>query len=308
MTLRRFAAAALMLAALIGLPAYAEAQPPSLTREAVEQMTEEQQGELPMALVWELLTSGEEAPPINLNREVRISLAILHYGLDLTDPTASLDRADTAAAVQAFQERLGRPSDGVLKVREFTLLMRYAMLARMPPLALGMGLSVREIEQTGTATAQGSWVMEDLAYPLNYAQISCSRETGICEMTSIDFGAPDFRDRAIDFNSYHSFLSTSFFYIDRWADGIIEARAGSLTDTCRETRLTINVRTETVFQVTQDLDPDGCPVSPFVDQRLPRIVVPRIATLQNSRDVLRAYYDEIRNQLRGVYGPLAPPP
>jgi hypothetical protein len=74
---------------------------------------------------------------------------------------------------------------------------------------------------------------------------------------------------------------------------------------CRETRLTINVRTETVFQVTQDLDPNGCPLL-GTEERLPRLDVPRIATLRNSWDVQRAYYDEISRQLSGVYGPLAP--
>jgi hypothetical protein len=307
MKLRQSAVAALALAALIGMPATAQAQQVPLTREAVEQMTEEQQGELPMALVWEFLTSGEEAPPINLNREVRISLAILHYGLDLSDPAASLQRDDTTAAIRQFQERLGRPADGVLKAREFTLLIRYATLARMPSLFPGAALNVGEDDRLGFAWAQGSWVMDDIAFPLNRAEISCRREAGECEMISVDIAAPDFRDRALDTGSYQVFLSTSTFYIDRWEDGIIEARSMSVVNACRETRFTINARTETVFQVTQDLDPEGCPLWAS-DERLPRLNVPRVATLQNSWDVQRAYYDEIRSQLRGVYGPLAPRP
>jgi hypothetical protein len=192
-----------MLVALICANADALAQQPELTREAVEQMTEEQQGELPIAFVWELFASGEEALPINLNREVRVSLAILHYGLDLTDPTAPLNQVDTVAAIRLFQQRLGRPADGVLKAREFTLLTRYAMLARMPRLFPGASLNVGEDDRLGFAWAQGSWVMEDLAFPLNRAEITCTRTTGVCEMISLDFSAPDFRERTFDGSSYN---------------------------------------------------------------------------------------------------------
>jgi hypothetical protein len=276
------------------------AQPRTLTQADVDSMTQEQVDALPIEQYWPLQT---DAPTGELFRETRLALATLYYAVDMRDPTSRLNDSDRRSIVE-FQSRLGAErTDGHLTVGQFATLSRYARLKDMQRLSPGLAGPAQDFGRW--AYAEGSWVMDDIAFPLNFVRIRCDRQDEACVMTTVDVAAPDFRVRALPTSDYQLFLDTTTFYVDRWSDGIIEARSSGALNPCRETRLVINSRTNRVFQSTQDLDPRGCEVA---GRRLPPLLTPRIATLSDPLEASQAYFDRIGSELRSVYGPLAPPP
>ncbi len=298
----------LLFCLLLGLSGcgQADSQTRLITREAAERMTEEQIAAAPVEALWHIISESDGAakPIAELNRDVRMSLVILHYGVDMRSPTSPLTEPDAQAAIRSFQTAIGTRTDGTLKTGEYRRLRRYAALERITKLVPGLIFSVNVEDQY--ASAHGSWVMDDLAFPLNYVDIICFRHTEVCEMTSADFSSPDFSERLTSGPEYQLLMSTARFYIDRWENGVVEAVSARMPTSCRETRLTINALSQRVFQSTQDLNPDGCSILGS-ERRLPPLTEPRIARLADAYATSQGYFNRIRSRLRTVYGPLAPP-
>jgi len=248
---------------------------------------------------------GRSLPELNtgfMNYVVRLSLANLGYAIDLRSPEAPLTDPDTMSAVRIFEERAGLNADGVMTWGESEVLGRMAALSQLTRLSFGGSLYVSPTAMGGQVFANGSWSMPDIAYPLNYSQISCVFSEGVCEEQVLWVSSPSATGSNADFRTYVIATHTDFYAIDRWENGVLDATASS--STCRQTRLSINTRTQLVTSSTQDLDPAGCPLRGS-EQRFPRIEGLRVATLVSSLDAEEAHFAGIRRAVDEVRGPVA---
>ncbi|WP_392353764.1 hypothetical protein V8F63_14200 [Brevundimonas sp. LF-1] len=122
----------------------------------------------------------------------RRSLADLSYPIDLRTPFQPLTDPDTVSAIKAFEEKSGGVVDGSLSFAELGSLTRLASLARLTPVSPGAGDVMVNVfgEPSPAVFATGTWSMPDIAWPLNYSEISCFVNTGRCEDASVTLSAP----------------------------------------------------------------------------------------------------------------------
>jgi hypothetical protein len=235
-----------------------------------------------------------------MNYMARLSLANLGYAIDLRTPEAPLTDPETVLAVRLFEERARLNADGVLTFGELERLMRMADLSRLTRLSVGLGFHVSSSStQGGRVFASGSWSMSDIAHPLNYSEITCDVGERVCEEKVIWVSGPSVTGSNADISTYVISSHTDHYEIDRWENGVLDATASSA---CRQTRLSINTRTELVTSTTQDLDPAGCPL-PGSGQRFPRIEGLRVATLVSPWDAQTAHFEAINDAVNVVRGP-----
>lgn len=246
---------------------------------------------------------GGEDISLGLLRWVaRRALSDLLYPIDLRTPFEPLTDADTVASIRAFEEKIGVEPDGILTWDEFEQLGRFGFLSRVTPLSPGAGKHVGSYDGPAAAVfASGSWSMEDIAWPLNRAEIVCSISREICEETTTSVWAPAQSGSQRNTSSYGFNTSTSSYDIVSWRNGILEAVTES---SCRQVRLSINTNTELVTQTTQDLTAQGCEI-PGTSVRLDPIRQMRVATLIDSLDAQAAYEQARHDTIKRVQGPLA---
>jgi hypothetical protein len=245
--------------------------------------------------------SGNDLSVEALRYLTRLSLAQLHYPIDLRTPFTPLDDPDTIEAVTAFETKIGAEIDGSLSFGELEQLFRIAFLSHLTPLSPGMGKNVTVFEgESPSVHVSGTWSMPDIAHPLNYSKIVCRMDSGSCEDDAISISAPTISGSMADLHSYVVHRATDTYEIESWKDGILDAVSGS---TCRRVRLTINTRTELVSQTVEDLDPEGCPI-PGTDLRLDPIGGLRVATLIDTFDAQVAFRRQTEAAVQAASGPL----
>jgi len=247
-----------------------------------------------------------EFPPDGIKHirfSARRALSTLYYDVDPSDVSSPLSDVKTSAAVREFESRAGLTPDGILSANELTMLTKLADLESQIHVHLGAGLYVSTPENSSDyVLATGTWHMNDIAWPLNRSEIECSRYKNTCTDNAIYVDAPKLHlpDRIPSMTSYLVFSHTDEYQITSWSNGFIDAVAFS---SCRRVRMTINTNTQSVTQITEDINSDGCAL-PYSDARLPPIDGVRVATLIDTSTAQTRYRDDIREQIDRVKGPI----
>jgi hypothetical protein len=270
--------------------------------------------------------------PKRFDAAVRMALATLYYPVDLSNTKPGYQDAKLREQIAQFERKLSSvggsagkfgsfqklnpkvEANGVLSYYEFSELTRIAGLAQSLPVIPGGGSDTLNVYVNGSgrfayAGTEGSWeiIGDQIAFPLNLVEITCSGMTGFCEVRETDIAAPSHLGLASSSGGQISVYSTtgsSSFQITRWSDGIVEARSMPPLGKpeCRYTTMTINSLTSQVTQVTQD---GAAPCESVLGSSLPRLEKPRVTILRPSGPIFAKYFDDLFTEVERYHGPLA---
>ena len=88
-------------------------------------------------------------------------------------------------AIRKFQRDLGQQQTGELTFGQFNkLLKRSEQTSQNPVYAPGLGDKILVFIESGFASAEGTWKLEDekTAFPINFSKIECLKSRGTCEV------------------------------------------------------------------------------------------------------------------------------
>lgn len=292
--------AGLVLASSVQL---SSARSEELTLERMATLTPEQLNATDALAVYEAYESagGEfEGDPIAYaSSRIRRALAILYYPVDLSSSIDPREDRALREQVSAFQRTLNHEPDGTLSFGEFNRLLELETIGTATPIGF-LWRRAPHVE-ADWAGAAGTWVIrgDQIAYPLNFAQIDCWRAAGHCEATEVHVDASDLSGVAGESGRYLAGARTTIYSIASWAAGKVEARSEPPAGECRFATLILDQSSGVVSEVSQDR-------SQHCDHTLlPPLRAPRTSTLEDPELVVRNYFAARYEEVERHQGPLA---
>jgi hypothetical protein len=286
--------------------AVAQTQAPdieNMTIEEIESLPPEVVQELPAIQMFEKLEIGPELDlPFDFWRFViGFYLSRLYY-------TPHIEGEEQIArAVEAFQRDIDADVTGILTLGQFEELNRRATRRFETKVYASNNAYVSKFEDY-SVTAKGTWVLEDeqIGDPVNTVEINCIKPQDTCKIIQASVTLPSI-DSTND--TYYLSLDTQVYKIISWTDDEVIARPYQ-TNKCRATTLTINVRTQEVYEVTRNNNQEACKFGDLME--LPPLEGPRIARLVKGYEATRAYWevrtkqytDYVNSTLRDKFKPL----
>lgn len=199
---------------------------------------------------------------------------------------------DYPAAVKAFQADLGDEPTGVLTVGQIYELGYRVDRQRMGevnlPFQLTSYLHGNYAEAKGALTLAPSG--ENIAWPVNYAKVSCYKDRGYCRFDQIYLVVPDRNSWG---NSYTVGQDTpEFFDITRWGEETIEAISEANEDQCRTLSLSLSFKTKEFFYITKNGSKD-CDV---LGTKMPRLEKPRVGQLVDGLKIQSEFFAKLKEE------------
>jgi hypothetical protein len=220
---------------------------------------------------------------------VKVKLHQLFYDVDLNTLKHPAEDPAFYSALVAFEQKAGLAVDGRFTAKEWDRLAQAARLGNEEEVWLPM--KVVAAGGPGYATATGTWVMQGdkLAYPVNTVSIECSRSERQCVTHDTSIQIPSETDSAS--SSLLVFTNTDYYDVVDWSPEEIRALTKS---SCRQTVLTIQPVTKTVFLTTTDLTEKGCEI-------IGRLPAPRVSTLEDPRPIMRELFKARREKVEALF-------
>lgn len=247
----------------------------AVTESDIELMTAEEINALPFDEIQDipylLLMNKSGIGPEAGNLLAATSLAKLMYFFDTQSN-------DLSAAIKKFQRDIGVEQSGELTFGEFTQLTDRAEALNINDVNLpGFTEQLFVYENDGYMSVQGTWIIdgENIAYPINTAQITCYGASSSCQQAQAKLLS------LTDASNQNLILDVFSYTVVSWVDGEIIARPTTPSE-CRNQTLTINSRTGDVFEMQTNGNREGCEI--LDKPRISRLV----AGYQLSRDYWNA--------------------
>ena len=276
------------IALLVLLPAVSIAQLElpdidSMSIEEIEKLPPEVLKELPfLPAMRKLLSKSDAVFPEEL------------YGLMLTMPLRDLyytpyieGEDDIRKAVSVFQRDIGTKVTGELTMGEYEELNRRYVRRHDTPIYASTYTNVSRFEDY-SVTATGTWIIENdqIAYPVNTAEIQCYKERKTCQLIQASVVVPSLDSSD---NSFSLTLDTQTYEIISWTENEVVSRPFR-TDQCRSTVLTINTAAKEVYEITRNNNQEGCKFGDLLE--LPPLEQPQVARLAEGFEITYAYWKE----------------
>lgn len=276
------------IAVLFLLPAFAIAQTDlpdidSMSVEEIEKLPPEIQKERPfLPTMRRIMSEGDmEWPEELFGLMVSMQLRDMYY----TPYVEAED--DIRKAVSAFQRDIGAKATGELTMGQWEELDRRVTRRHDSPIYAGGYVSVHRFEDY-SVSASGTWIIENdqIAYPVNTAEIECYKEQKTCQLIQASIIVPSLEDSD---DSYNLTLDTQTYEIISWTDNEVISRPYR-TDKCRSTILTINTVSQEVYEITRNNNQEECKFGDLFE--LPPLEQPRITRLVDGFDTTYAFWQE----------------
>lgn len=171
-----------------------------------------------------------------------------------------------------FQADIVATETGELTFGQFEELQRRWTRSRDTPVyASGFG-KIKITGFDGWVSVKGTWILEgeQIAYPINTAEITCERDRRECRLIQADLVVPNLDDSG---DSYMLSVNSDSYSIISWEPDEIVARDSG---ECRITLLTLNLNSNEVYEVTRNNESQKC-LQAYLS--LPKLDKPRVARL-----------------------------
>jgi hypothetical protein len=264
----------------------------------IANMTQEQIRKLDVYTLMRFISKDAPADKFNsdafVTARIKRGMAMLMYPVDMAVLDSPEKDAKFKAQIKELQKRMGAAQTGVLLQEQLDALeiaAKDVLTGRRvypPP-----GLFV--LRHGEIVTASGTWVMEDDAFPVNYAEIKCAQSTQTCTQITIDVVQPD--QVSVDDQDFNLHLSTDIYRIISWNDD--EVTATNETQ-CRRQRLTINTSSKQVAHITTDKSAEPCRIL-LTGEAVPLLGRPRVATLGDGFKEPKKFYDARQKQAQRLF-------
>lgn len=220
--------------------------------------------------------------------------------MQISAALGSLSYFDTSddqmrAAIRKFQKDIGHEETGDLTTKENELLQaRSTFVKSLRVNVIGGGWDKIDVfsYQNGFISTNGTWVLdgEKLAYPVNSAQISCTKSEATCVVHQVDIDIPNLSDRGFNSDSYSVYQQLPESYdILSWSESEVVSES---VGTCRTTTMTINSASKEAFQVTRN-NGGNCELGTV---KFPKLERPRVARLVASGKTINEFWNERQKQ------------
>jgi hypothetical protein len=194
--------------------------------------------------------------------------------------------------VQQFQADIGVKPTGDLTAGQYSELGRRVTRQRDTPVYAYGDAKIDVLEPL--AIVDGTWVGEgdELAWPINTAEITCDRDRSECLAVEARVDVPpiDDIDRGTG-DSYTLYVHSDTYQIISWEPGEIVARK---TDSCTTALLTLNRNSNEVHEVTSNNDTPRC------SHLTPKLSKPMITRLVSGLEPTQAHWRK-RAEITSTY-------
>lgn len=200
--------------------------------------------------------------------------------------------ADFEGAKRRFQGDLGEPQTGSLTVGQITELSYRAERTQLTtvsffPFKFGGEIGDETAQVRGTAKI----LDENIAYPINYVQIDCSKASGTCQYRQIVMTLPKKMDWA---QSYMVMETNNETYkITRWEVDRIDARPLN-EGKCRIPELRLNFASNEFYEIVTNAPEGKCDL--ILGGSLPKLMKPRISQILDGDPIIQSEFDKIRKE------------
>lgn len=241
----------------------------------------ERQRSVPMMYIF----AAQKGLAVDAHLAITMDLSMLMY------PGVS----DYANAIKMFQKDIGEAPTGTLTVSQIHTLTVRAEFQRLGPISFPTPYRSHLAADTASVAGTMKILDERIAWPVNYAVLSCYRRERYCDRWTTQLTLPSEDDWV---RMYHlQEASRDLFKITRWENQMIEAVPYDESK-CRVSSLSLNFQTEEFFEITRNAGGD-CDV---LGVKLPKLDKPRIAQLVNGKETIQ---QELSALQKTAYGYLS---
>jgi hypothetical protein len=290
--MKQLAAALLFVAC--GVLLAAEPTPTSL-----DKLTPDQIAKLDAYVVARQLM--KDVPPGQINPDafttmrIKQAMAVLMYPVDMSSMIGPDKDLRFRELIKGAQRQMGAAPTGMLLQGELDRLEEAARTLRerraFPPLG---NIVIRQTTGSEQIFAKGTWITEDDAFPVNYSEIACARDSQVCTMITIDIAQPNQFGSDPDFMAQYS---TTTYSVISWDKDEVTALADG---SCRRERLIVNSSSKQASLIVTDKDPNGCPLP--TGGRIPPLGKPRVSALGDPlQEATKFYNDRQKRAQKLVY-------
>jgi hypothetical protein len=197
--------------------------------------------------------------------------------------------ADFDGAKRRFQADLGEPQTGNLTVGQVTELAFRADRMQLTPVYFFSYKFGGRINQY-SARVRGTVKIldENIAYPVNYVEINCEKEAGICNYRQFILDLPDKNSWSQSYRVTETFNDE--FTITRWEKDRLDARP-LLEGSCRIPELRLNFATNGFYEIVTNAPEGDCEL--LSGESLPKLEKPRISQIVDGDPLIRAVFQKI---------------
>ena len=278
------------IALLFLLPAFASAQTeiPDITNMSVEEIAKlppEVLKEIPALPAMRKILAEDDS---GISEDFFPFMVGFHLRAMYYTPFVESDQ-EIAKAVAAFQSDIGADVTGELTMGQFEELNRRGIRRSETKVYASSYAGVHRFEDY-SVTATGTWIInnDQIADPVNTAEIECIKDQGTCNLIQASIVLPSL-DSSSDLYTLH--LDTQTYEIISWTANEVISRPYQ-TNECRSTVLTINTKSQEVYEITRNNNQEECKFGDLFE--VPALDQPQVARLVSGFDTTHAYWKKRR--------------
>lgn len=199
---------------------------------------------------------------------------------------------DFDGAKRRFQTDLSEQPTGNLTVGQIAKLSYRAERTSLTKVAFfPFQFGGKSFSDTAYVHGTVKLVDENIAYPVNYVEIQCTKSEGICTYRQTVLALPDENSWAQSYSVMESVNDT--YKITRWDNDRIDA--SPLTEgTCRVNELRLNFAAKEFYEIATNAPQGKCEMP--LGGSLPRLEKPRIAQIVDGDPLISAQFQKIRQE------------
>lgn len=200
--------------------------------------------------------------------------------------------SDFAGAKRLFQIDLGEPPTGNLTVGQISDLSLRAERINLTsvsffPFEFKANIDDDSARVSGTAKL----LDENIAYPVNHAEINCNKIDEICTYRQFALMVPDKSSWSQSYSVMETFNEK--YRITRWDKDRVDA-SPLITGGCRQPEIRLNFSNQEFYQIIMNAPEGNCET--LLGGSLPKLERPRIAQIVDGDPIIRAVFQKIREE------------
>lgn len=198
--------------------------------------------------------------------------------------------SDYETSIKLFQKDLGHDANGTLNIGEYVELERRSDAQNISKLYFPLGFN-SVIFDSGIGIINGTLILidEDIAAPLNHAEVKCSKYSKTCTLEELQVYYDITGDSPDTFSI--GTKKTYGYKVTYWDSNIIKASLDINEGDCRAVELNLNFNTKEFLQITTNAETQ---CETVLGEKMPLLDKPRIAKIVDGHKVYATEYAKIR--------------
>lgn len=195
---------------------------------------------------------------------------------------------DYDAAVKQFQEDLGDKPNGILTVWQIHNLEKCAGTQNLANVFFPDQFYSRKTDTYATVTGTFVILDEKIAYPINYAEVTCYKSDGYCKVEQLFLTIP--KDDAWSQNYHVRQFDPEYYNITSWTKDAVDAVPDESSTACRTTTMNLNFATEEFYQITRNTGRE-CDV---LGTAMPKLERPRVSQIVDGEKIIAQEFADVQ--------------